>query len=68
MATLVILVALPSIGFAQELFSTPKFSGYFIGNYTANFQKDNESNTPLSTIGRWLRVNIITAFSTLSFA
>ncbi len=44
LATLVILVALPSIGFAQELFSTPKFSGYFIGNYTANFQKDNESN------------------------
>lgn len=25
-------------------------------------------NTPLSTIGCWPRVNIITAFSTLSFA
>ena len=28
----------------KEWLSTPKFSGYFIGTYTASFQEGNESN------------------------
>ena len=43
------LMALASLTLAaqekKELFTMPKFSGYFIGNYTADFQEGKESNT-----------------------
>lgn len=45
LTTLALMALLPVMGLAQELVTKPKFSGYFIGNYTANFQDGNESNT-----------------------
>ena len=45
LAGLLTLMTLNATAQEKELVSKPKFSGYFIGNYTANFQDGKESNT-----------------------